>query len=388
MRLLLTDIMFPNDCGKWRLVITKALMDAHETDVYIPVGAPTWKPTYESLRESHGLDRYDVLIFDPAYNHLDAFNEPAVGGTSYNGAHPGRYLLRRKERRGEAVDFRAYDLVYHLFYLMYQQYMFYHGPANGARQVIHMFPGGGIYTAKQRLVVDADALLVLTHPDIAQHALATLPNECVITPTVPILYEGEIVAPRTPRGGGASLCVCFTSVGPLEFKGGHQYCAIAALYSATHPDDPVEFIAVGTAVPSEMVTQIGRIPQKDLDALYDERVDILVSLDTNRMINGFPLGLEALSRGVVVLTADVAGVNQRHAVFSAADGVHVVGLNDPAESVALIHAYCHDRALLHERGLAGQAFVARTSCHAKHMGPILAAMESRATALGPIVRGA
>src|SRR5665648_705230 len=147
MRALLSDSLFPNKYAKWRLVETRSFINKWDTDILVPVKTVWYEIPfvfdYKELRESHSLDRYDLLIFNPKWNHLNQYNSSDFDGREWNSKFPYDYMFRLKKYRGEPLDFSKYDIVYHIFLGTYFQFNansgFFH-----TKQYIHAYPGGGI----------------------------------------------------------------------------------------------------------------------------------------------------------------------------------------------------------------------------------------------------
>ena len=50
--------------------------------------------------------------------------------------------------------------------------------------------------------------------------------------------------------------------------------------------------------------------QEKLSYFYNKNVDILISLDSGIQLNGFPLGIEGIIEGCILLTTDIHDQNK------------------------------------------------------------------------------
>lgn len=149
-RALVTDMFFPNALAAWRLNSVSAMQDHFDADVLVVMHIDPYSFDWLALNASHRLHDYDLLIFNPKYNHLDWVNALNRGGatpfngTAWNGRAPSDYLLRlRKIADEETFDVSAYDVYYHIFVNMYTYFTGSFPAAQPERSWIHFYPGGG-----------------------------------------------------------------------------------------------------------------------------------------------------------------------------------------------------------------------------------------------------
>ena len=96
--------------------------------------------------------------------------------------------------------------------------------------------------------------------------------------------------------------------------------------------------------------------QSALDEMYSSKVDIILNLETGAAFNGWPLGVEALLQGVILITTDNLKSND---VFKFPDeSIFIVHNNDIIEkSVEYIKSLYEDRIKLNSMSKVSQSFV-------------------------------
>jgi hypothetical protein len=390
----LTDVLFPNDMAAWRLTEVKAFIDRFDTDVMVVFRADGYSFDWEALKDAFGLHRYDLLILDPRDNRYNRFNPgapsdggPSCNGSTFNGALPGRYLLRLR-KFGHAplrVDSETYEWVHHIFldsYLAFTQAL----PAYPQdRQSIHLYPGAGFVPgemphARPPARIHPDVLLFPTQAFAMDYVQQYLPTN----PVVPV-YGAAIIAlgskpvPKPVHAPMQPLFVCFTSLGVIAQKGADLYISIAEAFRAAHPEDNVVFIGVGAVPPSVDVVHLDPMPQAALDAFYQSHVDIIFNLERTDRLHGWPLGSEAMAKGAVLFTTDHQNLNERNG-FHFGEEVHFVeanGTESVESTIERLHAYYGDRHMLHAHSLAGQRKVHRLFGYDNQMPPLLNAIEAK-----------
>jgi tRNA G46 methylase TrmB len=108
------------------------------------------------------------------------------------------------------------------------------------------------------------------------------------------------------------LCICFTSLGNNKQKGADIYLELASKFFENETSDKkdVRFISIGNCLSSKFITHYKPMDQNALSNFYYNHVDIVVSLDSGIMLNGFPLGVESMIEGCIVLTTDIHNQNK------------------------------------------------------------------------------
>lgn len=348
LRILLTDFMFPNKYAKWRLVEIKAFINKYDTDILICKRIPYFQQIvfnfdYEELKESHSLETYDILIFNPEFNYLNKYNED-FDGTKFNKILPFDYLLRlKKYRKDNTIDLNDYSYVYHIFILCYTwfnekvKYSY-------ERQFIHLYPGGGLINMFSLTEINPNVKLIVAQRFITEYMKKlNINNNYIEVFCGPYLDQGETIHSKSKKLD--TLNVCFTSIGIAEDKGAHIYAKIIKLYKETHKEDDVKFYYAGLDYKIPDATYLGLLSQSDLDKIYTDKIDILFNLDIGKSLNGFPLGVEGMIRGVILFTTDNYKSNKKNN-YGFTSELRIVKINNIPRIVKKIRKLYKDRDLL------------------------------------------
>jgi hypothetical protein len=410
IRVLLTDIMFPNAMAAWRLNEIGGFIEQYETDIYVPTrvgrnGPIQFSFDWEALTLSHHLADYDLLIFNKAFNHLDRFNSfnrapgETFNGTLYNGKWPGDYMLRLRKYgsqlqaggsgQGGPGDLTSdsplpiprlqdYDRIHHIFLIVYQELNRYFPVVPQAIQSIHLYPGGGFYAKdeyKKNYDVQPGVLLFPTQAFISDYVRTFMPmNPAINVFGAALCAKGARMIPKQPSSNGSPLVVAFTSLGDVRSKGADLYVSIAQDYRRTFPKDNITFLGIGNVPSSPAVQAMQPMPQADLLVFYRDTVDVIMSLERTDRENGWPLGIEAVLEGAVLFTMDKFGLNEANG-FNFGDGIVIVSEWDTAPVLDKLHSYVHNRELLriHSRTIQERAF--ELFSFEKQVGTIFGALE-------------
>eukprot|EP00906_Rhabdomonas_costata_P026506 RCo037758 len=150
-RVLLVDAVFPNKLAAWRLNEVLAFMERFDTDILVVSRPSRFTFDWEALRLSHGLDRYNLLIFNRHLNHLNIHNgvemesKPRFDGRKFNRALRAEYLLRLRKYGDGPVRLEDYAAVHHIFIDCWDYFNKMSSAAVPAwKQSIHLYPGGGM----------------------------------------------------------------------------------------------------------------------------------------------------------------------------------------------------------------------------------------------------
>jgi hypothetical protein len=299
--------MFPNKYAKWRLVEIKSFIDEFKCDILCVSRINSYANMvfdfdWDLLKDQFNLDEYDILIFNPQYNYVNKYNN-SIDGTIYNGMLNADYMLRHKTKRSQLVNLDTYDLIYHIFLMCYEsfnrRFKFSHN-----KQIIHLYPGGGYLNSSYINIINKEVKLISTQRFISENIKN---NTYIEIFGGPFYYKNE--ENKAKIYSNSNLCICFTSMGyPVE-KGAYIYHKIVKDYKIKYPNDNIKFISVGSCPPHEDIKSFVSMDQMTLSKFYKDNVDILISLDTGVALNGFPLGVEAMQEGCIVLTTDIHNQN-------------------------------------------------------------------------------
>jgi len=310
-RCLITDILFPTKFSKWRLVEIFSFMNKYDTDVLVikkinNFGYNTFTFDYEELKDKFKLLEYDILIFNPCYNNLNKFNNN-FDGTKYNNLLKADYLFRKKKFTNEVFNVNNYDFIYHIFLMNYTDFnKILNYPYK--KQFIHLYPGGG---------TDIKSLSTLEkniHKDVNIITTQYFISKYITRKNKIDLFGGPFYCKneknRVKKSIKKELTICFTSMGNHVLKGSQEYIKIVKLYKQKFPNNLVKFISIGYFDLKNDIISILPMSQDILDDYYFNNVDILINLTTGQAIDGFPLGIESILNGCLLLTTDTFNVNK------------------------------------------------------------------------------
>lgn len=312
-RCLITDILFPTKYSKWRLVEIHSFINKYDTDILIINRINTFKNInfsfdYEELKDKFNLYDYNILIFNPKFNYLNKYNID-FNGIEFNNLINCDYLLRKKKFKNEKFDINNYEFVYHIFLMNYLNFNnIFKYPFN--KQFIHLYPGGG---SNEEILIDLEkninkkVNIISTQQFISKYI--TRENKIDIFGG-PFYYKNE--QNKFKVTDNKELSICFTCLGDYKLKGGDHYINIVNIYKNRYPSDLVNFYSIG---PSQNINNIICLPQMNQDTLdnfYYNNIDIVINLTTSESFDGFPLGVESIINGCLLLTTDTFGMNDKN----------------------------------------------------------------------------
>ena len=293
-KVLITDIVFPNKYATWRNTEILAFIKEYDTDIFV------YKVNvYQGLKFDwdFGLEIYDGL--------LDGYQLLSFGD--------GRFLVTRD--KSGVFDLSKYDLVHHIFLQMYVNFNSNFGFPQ-EKQSIHLYPGGGYEKIEDVAKIDRKVKIIATQP-YADRDLQEIGFENYINVWgAPMFHKGEDFVVKTFQE--KKLNICFASLGSGKSKGEFHYINVCNEYKKIYPDDNVQFLSIGRSALFERNKYIITHPPRDYVALakfYRENVDIYMNLETGMGLrNGWPLGLEAIAMGCLLLTRDPHKVSKYYSV--------------------------------------------------------------------------
>lgn len=306
---LLVDILFPTQYSQWRIAETTSFIKEKRADILVfkidEFAGITYDVDYEIMRSRQGFADYNILIFDPKYNHLNQYNQ-RIDGTRANGSFPASYLFTRHTH----FDLRRYTFAYHIFLMCYEKF-------NSAatfprsRQVVRLYPGGGFLDEGSLQVLDPTTHVITTHPRTSS-ALRDMGHTRVLECLGGSFISRDMpqFVPKPLKQG--KLTVCFASMGHAKEKGSDHFLQIAKTYHDVFPRHNVRFVAISKAAFPKPVERVAPMAMHDLMEFYQQEVDIIISIDTAKAFNGWPLGVEAALNGAVLITTDSSNANRHY----------------------------------------------------------------------------
>jgi hypothetical protein len=349
---LIVDIVFPNKYSRWRNLEVNFFITELNTDVLIfkldNYANINFDFDYNFCNESLNniLNDYNILIFDPKYNHLNKYNKN-IDGTKFNYKHKGSYLLTKK------TDFKIenYSFVYHIFQQSYlkfnSNYKF-----EFKKQFIHLYPGGGFSgRISDLLMIDREVKLITTHPLTTSLVNELKDRNSIEVMIGPMFEHNESVINKKINNG--EFVVCFSSMGYNNDKGANDFSKIVDDYIIKYPKDNIRFISIGNCVENAKIKKFSPMDYKELQHFYYKNVDVYLNLDTGASFNGWPLGMESLKSGSVLITTDKLNVSK----FYNLDNSPFFITNNLSDFVVIIKKLYDDRNLTLEKSIKCQKFV-------------------------------
>lgn len=308
-RVLLTDIVFPNKYARWRLVEIYNFMNDYDTDIMIINRINSYAGVnlnfdFEILNEMFQLYDYNILIFNPVYNYINIYNNN-FDGTKYNNKLCCDYIIQKKKFMNTPFSIDNYNCVYHIFLMNYmifnERFVF-----KQEKQFIHLYPGGGFINNNSIDKIDKNANIIPTQQFISK---LIKKNSFLNSYGGPFFNKEQKCNQKNIND---NICVCFTSLGDMYEKGADIYVALVKTFYENYHigNENYSFISIGKCFQSNYITHYESMDQEKLSSFYNKNVDILISLDTGIQLNGFPLGVEAIIEGCILLTTDVHNQNK------------------------------------------------------------------------------
>jgi hypothetical protein len=127
-----------------------------------------------------------------------------------------------------------------------------------------------------------------------------------------MLKEVQFTKPKRKSTERDELVVCFASLGYVKEKGAKKYAAISLLYKIIFPWHKIRFLAIGNSYDIFPIELIPPMDFKTLERFYFSEVDIQLNLMSKIATNGWPLGIEAVKQGAVLITSDPNKIAKRY----------------------------------------------------------------------------
>lgn len=303
MKMLITDIVFPNKYATWRNEEINYFLKNEDVSILIfkvdKNNGIDYEFDYEFCNRDGLLDGYNIMIFNPKYNYLDRYNSK-IDGTKFNGKlNNAAYLLTKDE----SLNIDSFDLVYHIFSDCYFAFNTGYKFRAFTNQFLHLYPGAG-FNPYNPINYNKHVNLICTHPITSEFAKNNNYSH-VDCWTVPLLNENYKFINKLELLNKETLTVCFSSIGDGNGKGDNMYIRIVEEYSRRYPSDKIQFISIGNCMDNDKIRKYSTFDYLSLHHFYKENVDIYLNLETGVFPNGWPLGLEAMCSGAALLTTDV-----------------------------------------------------------------------------------
>jgi hypothetical protein len=290
------------------------------------------------------------------------------------GVFTASYLFRRKEHRSRGLNFLSYDYVYSIFLGSYRSFQkeFGHHITKEGTNYIHLFPGGGYSHTKLISSIPKSAHIISTQEFTTQYILRNTHHSHITIYTGPYMLKNEIIPLKEKEFFTQKhLKVCFTSIGDFKEKGAFIFANIVNAFHATYPTSLVEFYSIGRNWTSTNIISKGVLPQSAVDSLYEKEMHILISPHTSHSeVVGFPHGVEALIRGVLLFTTDPHDMNHRNG-FNFQDELYNIRDVDITTVVNKLHFYDTHRDVLHKNSIISQKKSMELFCYENTMGKII-----------------
>lgn len=355
---LVVDILYPNKYSRWRNLEINFFIDEFESDILVfkidSFAGINFEIDYDfcNLDSNLKLQNYNILIFNTKYNYLNKYNKN-IDGTMFNNKFYGSYLITKH------TDFNLnnYLFVYHIFLMCYanfnHNYIF-----NQNKQLIHLYPGGGFTGDPIDLnKINKNVKLISTSPITTKLLEQSNEFDFIDLKLVPMFSKDEKIKTKNLNQG--QLIICFSSLGNGAEKGDDDYISIINEYKSKYPLDDIKFISIGNCKSHHSITNYLPMDYVELQSFYYNNVDIYLNLENGKSFNGFPLGMEALKAGSVLITTDSLNVSSFYDLHSKPFYVNN-NLNEYSDIIKLLYI---DRNLLLSKSKEGQKFVEKYSSY-------------------------
>lgn len=319
MKGLVTDLMFPNKFATWRNVEIKSFIKNFDVDILVfkvdGFAGNKFDFDWDFINENNLLNEYNILIFDEKYNDINKYNKN-IDGTKFNGKFKGSYLLTKKTD----FDLNCYDFIYHIFLMNYLSFNKNY-QVEKTKQFIHLYPGGGISDLKFVSLIDQNTNIISTHPlttDIIKklNYLNYIELKCGT-----LMEKNDSFFTRPIKKNNETLNICFSSMGVGDDKGNDTYYSLVEYYK-DFPEKNIKFFGLGNVKKDNNIECHQPMDYKSLGKFYRDNIDVYINLETGKLLNGWPLGIESIINGSVLITTDVHNVHDRY--FFQNSGIFVI----------------------------------------------------------------
>lgn len=340
--ILLIDRPFPSIYAQWRIEEVKSFIIEKGADV---LSIASKDAHFEEMGDYYGIKDYNILIFNPSFNNLNKFNKN-IDGIKFNRKFPADFLLTKQK------DFTLsnYDVVYHIFYSRWKIFNERFPGVPNEKQFVHLYPGGHMKDLNN-IGIPLDVNIITTQKYITGFVEQQEYKSYIEVLGASMVQKNYKYVPKKVNNG--SLKVCYASFGKPKKKGADVYIQAMENYKTLYPKDKVEFISIGECPECKTIKQYGFMTMENLKRIYND-VDIYVNPERGAISNGWPLGVEAMLKGAVLITTDAFNVR---ADYSFGNNMLIVEKDDVDGIVKYIKQLYLDRKLLNELSIKTQQSV-------------------------------
>ena len=248
---------------------------------------------------------------------------------------------------------------------------------NPKRHWVHLFPGGGMVATNSIYNLTANINIITTQNYINQICQqAAFPAKYLSLVTARLMLKSEstdvTVASTKQYFSHQKLTVCFTCLGNPSTKGYSLFCNVANLAVRTFDAEKINFVTCGNI--NQSIPEIkckGLLSQQELCKFYKEEVDVYFNADTGIEYNGWPLGIEALLSGCVLMTTDPKGENQHYFNFTTDEIFIITPTTSEIMIVSFLKSLLEDRSLCQKIATSAEYKFRQLGNFSKTMKPIL-----------------
>jgi hypothetical protein len=348
LRGLIVDILFPNKYSKWRNVEIKSFIENYDVDILVHkinnFANVNYEFDWDFINSENLLEGYNIIIFDKNFNYLNKWNLN-LDGTQYNTNNNFSYLITKNDN----FDLNSYDFVYHIFLMCYGRFNSIFN-FNLNQQFIHLYPGGGFNGDVTNLPNEVN--IISTHP-ITTKNLNSVNHQNYTEVLIGSLMEKNeklvTFKDRTDR----PFTICFSSMGFGDEKGYGEYMLLSKEYTSLYPNDNVRFISIGNNVSTLNITNYPPMDYLSLGDFYEKNVDVYINLATKKEFNGWPIGLESVIKGCVLITTDPDNIKDEYSKLTD-DEFYVI--NNYQESIPILKLLFENDGFLNYKFKQGQEY--------------------------------
>jgi hypothetical protein len=218
------------------------------------------------------------------------------------------------------MNIADYDFVYHIFLMNYslfnENYTY-----DQKKQFIHLYPGGGLSSLNYIKTVNLDVNVVSTHPSTTEELIKMNHGKFIEAKCATLMGKTDQFYQKPIKSSSDTLNICFSSLGKEEDKGANFYYETVSFFNQ-FPEMNIKFFGVGNVKRIQGLEKVEPMDYLTLAKFYRENIDIYINLETGKFFNGWPLGLESVINGCVLLTTDTTNVHDKY--FSQNSGVFLI----------------------------------------------------------------